>query len=297
MGPGAAETSASRPTLADDDSSDDEPLGARLKKGPAPKRPTPAAPKVKAEKRASGDGAAKGAVGGTAGKVAGKPEKGKAEPPNRAKKEPGESVVKRERKVYDMPGQTKPTPDELDPLRKFYTSTLEQLPGSEMAKRWLLQHGLLLREEAEELVGSQKSLKSPGKSPAANRSRPAVKMEGAGMKEAAAKKAGSGSKSATKRPAKRKAVAEESEDKDDDDDEDEDFGAKMTKRTKGAKRAAKAATKAVTADVVQTKAAAAGGRAKTKMSGPSAVKKPVVKKSQKDVAFADGGLDSEDDSF
>ena len=31
----------------------------------------------------------------------------------RAKKEPGEPAVKRERKVYDMPGQTKATPDEV----------------------------------------------------------------------------------------------------------------------------------------------------------------------------------------
>ncbi len=106
---------------------------------------------------------------------------------------------------------------QLDPLRKFYTSTLEQLPNSEMAKRWcvaadtaacavcavcctfkyaffctgttvrwpsigvpcfhtfacflktlwlmaegiarLLQHGLLPREEAEELVATLKGLK------------------------------------------------------------------------------------------------------------------------------------------
>ncbi len=113
------------------------------------------------------------AEGAPAAKGGGKADKaGKA--PKRAKKEEGEPVVKRERKVYDMPGQTKATPDEararrppaprsataaadacgrvntaraaadacgrvgaqLDPLRKFYTSTLEQLPGSEMAKRW-----------------------------------------------------------------------------------------------------------------------------------------------------------------
>ena len=99
---------------------------------PAQKKATPAAPKVvpclpvfpsvssvcclhtrlltscwtaqgKAEKRpASGESAGKGA--------AKQEEKPKAK---RAKKEPGEPAVKRERKVYDMPGQTKATPDEV----------------------------------------------------------------------------------------------------------------------------------------------------------------------------------------
>ena len=57
----------------------------------------------KAEKRpASGESAGKGASK--------QEEKPKAK---RAKKEPGEPAVKRERKVYDMPGQTKATPDEV----------------------------------------------------------------------------------------------------------------------------------------------------------------------------------------
>ena len=51
------------------------------------------------------------ASGGSAGKGASKQEeKPKAK---RAKKEPGEPAVKRERKVYDLPGQTKATPDEV----------------------------------------------------------------------------------------------------------------------------------------------------------------------------------------
>lgn len=57
----------------------------------------------KAEKRpASVESAGKGALK--------QEEKPKAK---RAKKEPGEPAVKRERKVYDMPGQTKATPDEV----------------------------------------------------------------------------------------------------------------------------------------------------------------------------------------
>lgn len=42
----------------------------------------------------------------------------------------------RVKKEYDTPGQTMDTPDEIDPLRKFYTSLIKQRPDSEMAKKW-----------------------------------------------------------------------------------------------------------------------------------------------------------------
>eukprot|EP00877_Chromochloris_zofingiensis_P000461 jgi/Chrzof1/10415/UNPLg00339.t1 len=67
-----------------------------------------------------------------------------------------EAKVKREKKEYDMPGQTRDTPAENDSLRKFYTTLLEQNPDSEMAKRWCVIHGLLSREEAEEWVAVNK---------------------------------------------------------------------------------------------------------------------------------------------
>jgi hypothetical protein len=38
--------------------------------------------------------------------------------------------------VYDMPGQTKPRPDEDAPLTIYYTSLLEQRPDSEIANKW-----------------------------------------------------------------------------------------------------------------------------------------------------------------
>lgn len=43
---------------------------------------------------------------------------------------------------YSKKGQTKPTPPENDPLRKFYTSLLYQKPDSEMALKWCIEHGL-----------------------------------------------------------------------------------------------------------------------------------------------------------
>jgi hypothetical protein len=45
-------------------------------------------------------------------------------------------------KLFPKLGQTKPTPGDRDPLRKFYTSLLEQKPDSEMAIKWCTDHGL-----------------------------------------------------------------------------------------------------------------------------------------------------------
>eukprot|EP00898_Chlorokybus_atmophyticus_P007087 jgi/Chlat1/737/Chrsp104S01218 len=60
----------------------------------------------------------------------------------------GEIVVKRERKVFDLPGQRYETPLERDPLRIFYETLREQRPSSEMAEIWLMDRGLLPKEEA-----------------------------------------------------------------------------------------------------------------------------------------------------
>ena len=58
---------------------------------------------------------------------------------SKAKAEDGKTVVKPAKKpkaVYDMPGQTRPKPDEEDSLTIFYTSLLEQRPDSELANKW-----------------------------------------------------------------------------------------------------------------------------------------------------------------
>lgn len=71
------------------------------------------------------------------------------------------------KKVYEMPGQTRDTPPEEDPLRRFYTSLLEQVPNSEMARRWCAIHGLLDTKAAAAWVEEQarrRGNKSPSKS-------------------------------------------------------------------------------------------------------------------------------------
>merc|ERR1719229_1178935 len=63
--------------------------------------------------------------------------------------------TKRTKKVYEMPGQKKDTPPELDGARIFYESLLKQNPDSKMAVEYLLKFGLLPRERAEKEVASQ----------------------------------------------------------------------------------------------------------------------------------------------
>ncbi|XP_051119387.1 uncharacterized protein LOC127243424 [Andrographis paniculata] len=49
----------------------------------------------------------------------------------------------REKKVYPLPGQKHDVPEEREPLRIFYGSLSQQIPSSEMAEFWLMEHGLL----------------------------------------------------------------------------------------------------------------------------------------------------------
>jgi len=60
--------------------------------------------------------------------------------------------TKKPKKVYEMPGQKKDTPHELDGGRIFYESLRKQIPTSKMAEEYLLRHGLLPKEEAEKVV-------------------------------------------------------------------------------------------------------------------------------------------------
>ncbi|XP_024391890.1 uncharacterized protein [Physcomitrium patens] len=56
---------------------------------------------------------------------------------------------RKEKKVYDLPGQKHEPPEERDALRVFYSTLREQIPESEMAEIWLMEHGLLLHDEAQ----------------------------------------------------------------------------------------------------------------------------------------------------
>ncbi|URE33747.1 Sugar transporter [Musa troglodytarum] len=54
-----------------------------------------------------------------------------------------------EKKVYSLPGQKYDPPEEREPLRIFYESLSGQIPSSEMAEIWMMEHGLLSPERAK----------------------------------------------------------------------------------------------------------------------------------------------------
>ncbi|XP_073129556.1 uncharacterized protein [Henckelia pumila] len=77
----------------------------------------------------------------------------------------------RVKKVYSLPGQKFDVPEEREPLRIFYESLSKQIPSSEMAEFWMMEHGLLSPERAkkafEKKGRKQKQLRigTPIKSP------------------------------------------------------------------------------------------------------------------------------------
>ncbi|KAF4373064.1 hypothetical protein CsatB_008400 [Cannabis sativa] len=58
-------------------------------------------------------------------------------------------LKKKVKKVYDLPGQKRDPPEERDPLRIFYETLFKQNPNSEMALFWMMESGLLSKEEAK----------------------------------------------------------------------------------------------------------------------------------------------------
>ncbi|KAG6391240.1 hypothetical protein SASPL_148993 [Salvia splendens] len=77
----------------------------------------------------------------------------------------------REKKVYSLAGQKFDVPEEREPLRIFYESLSKQIPSSEMAEFWLMEHGMLSPERSrkayEKKQRKQKQIRSgtPIKSP------------------------------------------------------------------------------------------------------------------------------------
>ncbi|EXB93374.1 hypothetical protein L484_010701 [Morus notabilis] len=55
----------------------------------------------------------------------------------------------KQKKVYTLPGQKYDPPEEREPLRIFYESLSKQIPTSEMAEFWMMEHGLLSPEKAK----------------------------------------------------------------------------------------------------------------------------------------------------
>ena len=96
-----------------------------------------------------------------------------------AKKKKNASEDKELLTKYDLHGQKRDTPDEADPLRKFYASLRVQNPKSVMAETWLMEHGLL--ESAEEQKNAYaRFLKSKGRAVPKMTVKKVAKTEGGG---------------------------------------------------------------------------------------------------------------------
>uniref|UniRef100_A0A6P3ZYC8 uncharacterized protein LOC107420707 isoform X1 n=1 Tax=Ziziphus jujuba TaxID=326968 RepID=A0A6P3ZYC8_ZIZJJ len=104
---------------------------------------------------------------------------------SRAKSTTTTSTKVREKKVYTSPGQKYDPPEEREPLRIFYESLSKQIPTSEMAEFWMMEHGLLSPERAkkayEKKQRRQKELRmgTPTKS-----SKPSSKPESSKLQQA-----------------------------------------------------------------------------------------------------------------
>eukprot|EP00271_Cylindrocystis_brebissonii_P015410 TRINITY_DN381_c0_g1_i1.p1 TRINITY_DN381_c0_g1~~TRINITY_DN381_c0_g1_i1.p1 ORF type:complete len:207 (+),score=58.64 TRINITY_DN381_c0_g1_i1:200-820(+) len=68
-------------------------------------------------------------------------------------------VVKKERKTFDLPGQKFDKPEERDGAHVFYESLHQQRPDSAMAQIWLMEHGCLDFDEAQEVFDQVKGKK------------------------------------------------------------------------------------------------------------------------------------------
>lgn len=64
----------------------------------------------------------------------------------------------------DKPGQKFNRPLKNDPLLRFYKSLYMQRPDSEMASKWLLEHGVFSRAKAEQLTAKNKNKKKSSSS-------------------------------------------------------------------------------------------------------------------------------------
>ncbi|XP_057477362.1 uncharacterized protein LOC130765048 [Actinidia eriantha] len=100
------------------------------------------------------------------------------------------TVKTREKKVYSLAGQKFDVPEEREPLRIFYESLSKQIPSSEMAEFWMMEHGLLSPERArkayekKQIRQKQIRMGTPIKSPLP---RPPSKPESSKMQQQASK--------------------------------------------------------------------------------------------------------------
>ena len=158
----------------------------------------PAVKKTTATKKKAAGGKAKTAVkkGGTAKKAVKK----------------AAAAVKEVESKYELLGQKRDTPDESDPLRKFYESLRKQNPKSAMAEVWLLEHGLLESDQAIKDAYAR-VLKSKGK-PVPKLVVRKVKKEDKSVKEEAEEPKAEAEAEVEAKPAAPKIVVKDDDDSD-----------------------------------------------------------------------------------
>ncbi|KAG2542089.1 hypothetical protein PVAP13_9NG568800 [Panicum virgatum] len=124
--------------------------------------------------------------------------------------------VKKERKVYELPGQKHDPPTERDPLRIFYESLYEQIPTSDMAATWLMEWGLLPVDVARKVFEKKQGqkLKSPVKTTTVSKRKPTSPTK---TPASSAMKSVSAKNSAGKPTSQKKRKASSESDDDDDD--------------------------------------------------------------------------------
>lgn len=142
-----------------------------------------------------------------------------------------EVLVKKERKTFELPGQKHEPPDERDPGRIFYETLYEQRPDSLMAQIWMMEHGLLPRDEAQRVLvkKGKVAISAPAKGGSASRrpaaapvrSKPQAKPSEATKKASTPLKKASvtNGKASAARTVKKKEPAKYKEDDEDSDDE------------------------------------------------------------------------------
>lgn len=128
------------------------------------------------------------------------------------------TVKVKQKKVYTLPGQKFDPPEEREPLRIFYESLSKQIPSSEMAAFWMMEHGLLSPERAKKAYERKQKRQQQQRMGTPIKSQPKQNRPESSQKQQASKNGDA--------KGKRKVV----NGSDDDDDDDDDF---IIKRQKG----------------------------------------------------------------
>ncbi|GAA0141439.1 hypothetical protein LIER_02581 [Lithospermum erythrorhizon] len=168
-------TSESKPIKKEiEDDDDDKPIGSRNRNVPIPKNAKLKKELNKPKKEDSDDDFDNKPINTKSSTKPNKVPVKKNDKEDVKKKKGGKeaevATVKKEKKVYDLPGQKRDPPEERDSLRIFYESLYEQVPTSEMAAVWMMESGLLPRDKAAKVFerkqkkAQQQKLGSPMKS-------------------------------------------------------------------------------------------------------------------------------------